>query len=164
MTQEGADDAGGITKLSDLKGKTESMTLSGGPSARQRIDCKLGLEQVYGLKFKKFLSIDLAKRHEVIKNGQADVGAGVHDRRADQGREPRPARGRPQPVPALQRDAAGSPGGRRRCGPDFQEVVERVQEGLTTEVMQELNSRVDLDKEKPAAVAAAYLSEAGYVR
>ncbi len=33
----------------------------------------LGLEKVYGLKFKTFKSIDLAKRHEVLKNGQADV-------------------------------------------------------------------------------------------
>ena len=35
-------------------------------------------------------------------------------------------------------------------------------ENLTEEVMQELSARIDLDKEKPAQVAADYLREAGY--
>jgi osmoprotectant transport system permease protein len=38
-----------------------------------------------------------------------------------------------------------------------------VSKGLTTEVMQELNSRVDLDKQTPAKVASEYLKEAGYL-
>jgi glycine betaine/choline ABC-type transport system substrate-binding protein len=37
-----------------------------------------------------------------------------------------------------------------------------VQQDLSTKVMQELNSRVDLDKEKPAAVAREYLQQFGY--
>ena len=37
----------------------------------------------------------------------------------------------------------------------------QVQQDLSTKVMQELNSRVDLDKEKPAAVARAYLEQFG---
>ena len=39
------------------------------------------------------------------------------------------------------------------AGPDFGEAIEQVQGNLTLEVMQELNARVDLDKEKPADVA-----------
>jgi glycine betaine/choline ABC-type transport system substrate-binding protein len=42
-------------------------------------------------------------------------------------------------------------------------MVEKVQEGLTLPVMQELNARVDLDREQPAAVATQYLQEEGYV-
>jgi osmoprotectant transport system substrate-binding protein len=49
------------------------------------------------------------------------------------------------------------------AGPDMQETVELVQEGLTLEVMQELNARVSLDREKPEDVAADYLQQAGYV-
>jgi glycine betaine/choline ABC-type transport system substrate-binding protein len=30
--------------------------------------------------------------------------------------------------------------------------------------MQELNSRVDIDKQTPAAVAKAYLTESGYLK
>jgi glycine betaine/choline ABC-type transport system substrate-binding protein len=39
-----------------------------------------------------------------------------------------------------------------------------VQEGLTTPVMSELNSRVDLDKQESLAVAIEYLKAAGYVK
>jgi glycine betaine/choline ABC-type transport system substrate-binding protein len=49
------------------------------------------------------------------------------------------------------------------AGPDYAETIELVQDGLTVEVMQELDARVDIDKEQPADVAAAYLQEAGLV-
>lgn len=163
MTQEAAQKAGGATKLSDLAEEAPDLTLSGPPECAQRTDCKLGLESVYGLKFKKFLSIDIAKRHEVIKDGQSDVGLvfttdgqikaeNLVLLEDDKDLFP------PYNVTFVVRqetlDAAG---------PDFEQVISQVQEGLTTEVMQELNSRVDLDKEEPRAVAKAYLTEAGYL-
>jgi osmoprotectant transport system substrate-binding protein len=43
-------------------------------------------------------------------------------------------------------------------------VLERVQDPLTVEAMQELNSRVDLDKEEPSQVASEYLKEEGFVQ
>ena len=42
-------------------------------------------------------------------------------------------------------------------------TIEQVQQNLTLPVIQELNARVDLDKEKPADVAQDYLSESGYI-
>ncbi|MFP5389776.1 MAG: glycine betaine ABC transporter substrate-binding protein, partial [Thermoleophilia bacterium] len=42
----------GLKTVSDLEGKSESMTLYGSPECRQRIDCLAGLEKYYGLKFK----------------------------------------------------------------------------------------------------------------
>jgi glycine betaine/choline ABC-type transport system substrate-binding protein len=47
------------------------------------------------------------------------------------------------------------------AGAELEEVVAQVQEGLTDEVMQELNARVDLDKKTPAQVAGEYLKESG---
>ena len=44
------------------------------------------------------------------------------------------------------------------------EIAGGLTAGLTLPVMQELNSRVDLDKQKPAAVATEYLKEAGYLQ
>ena len=38
-----------------------------------------------------------------------------------------------------------------------------MQSNLTLEVMQELNARVDIDKEDPAEAAEAYLKEFGYI-
>jgi osmoprotectant transport system permease protein len=51
----------------------------------------------------------------------------------------------------------------RRLGPNAQKIIEQVDDQLTNEVMTELNSRVDLDKEKPEDVAKAYLTESGYL-
>ena len=48
------------------------------------------------------------------------------------------------------------------AGSDFGETIENVQSNLSLEVMQELNARVDIDKEKPEDVAADYLTEFGY--
>jgi glycine betaine/choline ABC-type transport system substrate-binding protein len=91
--------------------------------------------------------VDLAKRHEVLTSGQADVSVVFT------------TDGQIAAVSLLVRDAA-----LKAAGPDFQKVVQSVQEGLTTKVVQELNSRVDLDKQKPEAVAAQYLKESGYIK
>ena len=40
-----------------------------------------------------------------------------------------------------------------KAGPDFGATIEKVQESLTLEVMQELNARVSIDREKPEEVA-----------
>jgi osmoprotectant transport system substrate-binding protein len=49
------------------------------------------------------------------------------------------------------------------AGPDFGETIENVQQNLTLEVMQELNARVDIDKEKPEDAAGEYLEQFGYI-
>ncbi len=162
VTQATAD-KDGLKSLSDLSKTASSMTISGGPECKQREDCLLGLEKVYGLKFKKFLSIDLAKRHEVITAGQSDVGlvfttdGQIKTEKlvllADDKKLFPPY----NLILTLTEDTA------TELGPEGQAVIEKVQEGLTTPVMQELNSRVDIDKEKYADVATEYLTESGYV-
>ena len=163
MSQESWKKAGSPKTLSELAPKFPELTLSGSPECRSRLDCKLGIEKTYGQKFKKYLPVDLAKRHEVLTGGQADVSvvfttdgqiAAEKLVLLEDDMKFLP----PYNVTLLVRNAA-----LEASGEDFTKVVEQVQEGLTTEVVQELNSRVDLDKQKPEAVAAAYLKEAGYV-
>jgi osmoprotectant transport system substrate-binding protein len=48
-----------------------------------------------------------------------------------------------------------------QAGDELEKVITLVQEGLTAEVMQELNARVDLDKKTPEEVATEYLQESG---
>ena len=50
-----------------------------------------------------------------------------------------------------------------RAGPDLPRTLEQIQARLTDENMQELNARVDLDGQEPAAVAKAYLTENGLI-
>ena len=50
-----------------------------------------------------------------------------------------------------------------KAGKDYEETILQVQEGLTLKVMQELDARVELEKQTPKEAAAAYLKSAGYV-
>lgn len=162
MTTAKADELG-VANLSDLADKAADLTLAGPPECRQRADCKLGLEKVYGLEFKKFTPIDLAKRHEVLTGGQADVSL-VFTTDGQIKTENLTLLGDdkslfpPYNVSFLVNNET------LEAHPGMDAVVEQVQEGLSTEVMQELNSRVDLDKQKPEDVAKAYLTESGYIK
>ena len=155
----------GIETISDLEGVSEDLTLAGSPECRERIDCLKGLEDNYGLSFAKFTPVDIELRYQVLDKDDADLSilfttdgqlaesedyALLED---DQGLLPAG-----NPMFIASQEAVDE------AGPDLQETVETVQESLTLEVMQELNARVSLDREKPEDVAADYLQEAGYVQ
>ena len=50
-----------------------------------------------------------------------------------------------------------------KAGPDYEETILQVQEGLDLKVVQELDARVELEKETPKQAATAYLESAGYI-
>jgi len=163
VTKETADKYG-LQKISDLSKVASKLTLYGSPECRQRLDCLLGLEKVYGLKFKKFVPVDIALRHEVLTKGQADVSIvfttdpqikreGFVLLDDDKGMFP------PYNSTLVVRDDVLA-----KAGPDFDKVVADVSKGLTDEVMQELNARVDLDKKTPEVVAGEYLKESGFTQ
>jgi glycine betaine/choline ABC-type transport system substrate-binding protein len=155
----------GVQKVSDLEGKSQDLTLYGSPECRQRIDCLLGLEQYYKLKFKKFTPVDIGLRYDVLDRGQADLSIIFTTDAQLSTRDD---------VITLEDDKKVFPPGNvtfvaskevaDAAGPDLQKTVENVQKGLTERVMQELNARVDIDREEPAAVARAYLRESGYIQ
>jgi osmoprotectant transport system substrate-binding protein len=162
VTKETADKLG-LSKISDLEGKSQDLTLYGSPECRQRLDCKLGLEEVYGLKFKKFVPVDIALRHEVLKKGQADVSivftTDPQNKREgfvlledDEGMFP------PYNSTLVVRNDVNE-----KAGADLAKTVELVNKDLTDEVMQELNARVDIDKSTPEEVAGEYLKETGLI-
>ena len=62
-----------MEKISDLSGKSQDLTLYGSPECRQRVDCLVGLEDVYGLQFKSFNPVDIGLRYTVLDQGQADL-------------------------------------------------------------------------------------------
>ena len=51
-----------------------------------------------------------------------------------------------------------------KIGPEGQKIIEAVQEYMTNENMQQLNARVDVNKEKPEAVAQEYLKAYGFIK
>jgi len=153
----------GVDKISDLEGKSQDLKLYGSPECRQRVDCLVGLEDNYGLDFASFTPVDIGLRYEVLDKKQADLSIvfttdaqlGVSDE-----------------YTILDDDKGLLPAGNvvfltdkktvEEAGPDYRSTIEEVQSGLTEKVMQELDARVDIDKETPEDVAADYLKSAGY--
>jgi len=159
-----ADDLG-LTTISDLQGKSQNLTLYGSPECRERIDCLVGLQDVYGLQFKSFNPVDIGLRYTVLDKGQADLSI-VFTSDAQLSVNP-------DKYVLLQDDKGIFPAGNpiwvtdqstvQKAGPDYQATIQKVQGDLTLPVMQELNARVDIDKQEPAAVATEYLKESGYI-
>jgi len=154
-----------LETVSDLEGKSEKMTLYGSPECRQRIDCLAGLEKYYGLKFKSFKPVDIGLRYTVLEKGQADLSILFTT-------DPQLSAEKDKFV-ILEDDKEVFPAGNvifvtkkstaEKAGPDFEKTIVEIQEGLTLQVMQELDARVELEKQTPKEAAAAYLKSAGYV-
>ena len=156
----------GVTTISDLQGKSQDLTLYGSPECRERADCLVGLQDTYGLQFKSFNPVDIGLRYTVLDKGQADASI-VFTSDAQ-------LSANPDKYVLLQDDKGIFPAGNpiwvtdqstvQKAGPDYQATIEKVQKGLTLPVMQELNARVDIDKQDPADVATQYLKESGYIQ
>jgi osmoprotectant transport system substrate-binding protein len=155
----------GISSISDLE-EHQDLTLYGSPECRQRIDCLAGLEEYYGLTGlrENFTPVDIALRYEVLDKGDADLSILFTTDAAlftssdyvlledDMG-----------VLPAGNVAFVASQEAADEAGEDFGATIEAVQSDLSLEVMQELNARVDIDKEEPADVAQQYLEEFGYI-
>jgi osmoprotectant transport system substrate-binding protein len=155
----------GLKTVSDLEGVSEKLSLYGSPECPQRIDCKAGLEKLYGLKFKSFTPVDIGLRYTVLEKGQADLSILFTT-------DPQLSAEKDKFV-ILEDDKEVFPAGNiifvttkkiaEEAGPDYEKTILQVQEGLTLKVMQELDARVELEKETPKAAAKAYLENAGYI-
>ena len=162
VTQETAEKEG-LEKISDLEKVADRFTLYGSPECRRRLDCLLGLQEVYGLEFEKFTPVDIAQRHAVLSSGRADVSivftTDPQIKREnfvlledDKGMFP------PYNSTLVVRQETAE-----QAGPELESTIQTIQEGLTDQAMQELNARVDLDKKDPAEVAGEYLRESGLI-
>ena len=161
MTKEKAAEIGDPKNISDLSSSAKDLSISGFPECKQRQDCLLGVEETYGLKFKKFVTSE--QKYQVLDSGDADVAfifttdgdlaSGKYAILEDDKKFFPPY----NITFAIRNEALES------LGPDGQKVIEDVQKPLTEDVMQELNARVDVDKQKPEEVAKAYLESAGFL-
>jgi osmoprotectant transport system substrate-binding protein len=153
-----------LKNISDLAPVAGKLVLYGTPECRQRMDCLLGLQKIYGLKFKKFVPVAPDQRHEVLQSGKADVSIVfttdpqikrnnevlLND---DKGMFP------PYNSTLVMKQATA-----QKAGADLAKTLDLIQKPLTDDAMQELDARVDLDKKDPAEVAKEYLQETGLVK
>ena len=162
ITNAKAEELGNPTKISDLEGDAQNMTINGFPECRQRVDCLLGVEQQYGLDFERFLPGD--NPYQVLRSGDADAAfvfttdgplASGDFVVLDDDKAIFP----PYNITFAVRDEVAE-----QFGEEGAALIESVQQNLTEDVMQELNARVSVDREEPEAVAGAYLKQFGYVQ
>jgi glycine betaine/choline ABC-type transport system substrate-binding protein len=160
-TKETAEELGNPKNISELAEKAGTgKSISGFPECRQRTDCLVGLRETYDWS-PRFVSSE--GKFEDLDRGQADLTFGFgtdgelsldkyYTYEDDKQLFP------PYYITFMVRQS-----GMEKLGENGQQVIERVQEPLTEEVMQELNSRVSIDKQEPERVARDYLREAGFI-
>src|SRR3954451_6477609 len=161
-TKATAQKYGNPKTITDLVAKAgNGVRLSGFPECKQRTDCYIGLDRSYGWK-PKFVSSegqydDLDKNQADFTRGFSPAGPLPLDKYAtyDDKKKLSP----PYQVTLLTRKEAAD-----RLGEAGMKVIVDVQKPLTEEVMQELNSRVAIDKQEPEAVAKQYLQESGFIK
>jgi glycine betaine/choline ABC-type transport system substrate-binding protein len=160
-TKKTAEELGNPKTISELAEKAgTSKSISGFPECRQRTDCLLGLKNTYQWE-PKFVSSQ--GKFADLDEGQADFTFGFGtdgelalDKYATYEDDK-------QLFPPYYITFMVRSGGVEKLGDGGRKVIEDVQKPLTEQVMQELNSRVTLDKQEPEKVAADYLKEAGFV-
>ena len=161
-TKKTAAKYGDVKTISEVAKKAGSKaSISGFPECRQRTDCLLGLKSKYGWT-PKFVSSQ--GKYADLDKGQADFTFGF-------GTDGEQSLGKyyayeddKQLFPPYYVTFMVNKKGIAALGDAGEAVIQKVQEPLTEKVMQELNSRVSLDKEKPEAVAAEYLQKAGFTK
>jgi glycine betaine/choline ABC-type transport system substrate-binding protein len=164
MLKSEADELG-ITKISDLTDH-QDLTLAGSPECRERIDCLAGLEKYYGLDGLRdnFTPVDIGLRYEVLDKGDADLSIlFTTDAQLFTSNDYVTLEDDKHVLPAGNVMFIASQEAADEAGPDFGATIEKVQGSLSLEVLQELNARVDIDKEKPEQAAQEYLQEFGYI-
>jgi glycine betaine/choline ABC-type transport system substrate-binding protein len=155
----------GLRDISDLTGASRTLVLAGSPECRRRIDCLAGLERNYGLRFRQFKPVAIPSRYAVLDDGAADLSIlFTSDARLAQSTRYTILKDDKGLIPAGNAIFIVSRRVAARAGPNLGATIEKVQGNMTLPVVQELNSRVEIEKQSPAAVAHQYLKSLGYVR
>lgn len=153
-------EAEGVTKLSDLEGK--SVALAAAPDCEGRLDCEGGLSDQYGIDITKVLPLGYASEqtYNAVIKGEVELGEtsttdGTLESLGlvvlEDDKQIQPAQNL---VPAVSATFLAE-------HPDIADVLNPLMAALTTEKLTELNGRVSNDREKPEDVAEDFLEQEG---
>jgi osmoprotectant transport system substrate-binding protein len=127
------------------------------PEFGARFEGSVGLRSVYGLTRFRFVPLQLTERYQALDGGKVDVLAvfttegQLSDSRYVVLRDPLKLFAYQNLAPVIRRDLV------RRYGGRLTAPLDRLTRRLTTDVMRRMNAAVDLQRRKPAAVAAQFL-------
>jgi osmoprotectant transport system substrate-binding protein len=151
-------DKNSLTTLSDLSKLNGQLILGAGPECEKRRFCLIGLEQVYGLRFKDVKKLDSGGPKTIAALGDGSINVGLvfssdgavaannlvvlqddkHLQTTDN-------------IAALVRNSVPQ---------DARDVMDKVDQALTTEKLQELNKKFSVDKDDPKELAQQFLKDA----
>jgi osmoprotectant transport system substrate-binding protein len=160
MVTQKYSDENGVTKLSDLTGK--SVKLAAAPDCEGRLDCEGGLTDAYGIDVTEVLPLGYAsdQTYQSVLSGESQLGetSTTDGTLASQGllvleddKHIQPAQNL---VPAVSTEFLSA-------HPDLADILEPLMAALTTENLTDLNSKVAVDRAKPEDVAKDFLTENG---
>jgi osmoprotectant transport system substrate-binding protein len=147
-----------LKKISDLAPVAGQLVLGGPPECPTRITCGLGLEQVYGLKFKDFKALDTGGpiTKGALEKGDVQVARlfsadpAIKEKSfvvLDDDKFIQPAG---NVVPLIRTDAVDD---------ELTELLNKLSSTLTTSDLIDMNKQIDVDKDDPDAVAEEYLKK-----
>ncbi len=153
----------GLRSVADLARVAPRLVFGGPPECPERVYCLLGLKQVYGLRFRPFVSLDAGGplTLQALQAGDIDVALLFSTDPAitadhlvvladDRGLQPAE-----NVVPLVRRDAVA------RYGPRLLAVLNAVSARLTTGSLRALDARVELRGQDPRLVAGSWLRTQG---
>jgi osmoprotectant transport system substrate-binding protein len=162
MLQEEKAEEWGVESLSDLAAKDDKLELTFGTDAEfyERPDGLQALMEEYNLEFEEVKKMSAGIVYNALKEGKIDSGMGYStDGRIDafgfvnltDDKNFFPVY---NPAPVIREEVLNQ-------YPEIRDILAPLTEKLTTNIMQELNGRVDVDKEDPEAVARDWLESNG---
>jgi osmoprotectant transport system substrate-binding protein len=165
----------GLEKNSDLKGKAEKMTVKGPTYCHVSVECLGGIERHYdtafeSISYEKALTPELTWwrgesdwRYEVLEKGESDASFlyNTDGRLTTEGKRFVILADDRNIFPASNFVWVTSDEVVEEAGPDYEKAIVDAQEGLTLEVIRQLNAKLEQGS-KPAEVAAEYLRSIRY--
>jgi glycine betaine/choline ABC-type transport system substrate-binding protein len=152
-----------VTRISGLAGRARGMTLVVPRGCERQPDCLPALRRAYRLKFRSVRRVQPDLLHEALRSGRAQVAlvstTDPHIRRSGETLllDDRGAFAAAGPVVLVRKVLE------HRAGQALRGALDRADSGLTLDVMEELNARVDFDEEPAARVARDYLRATGLI-
>jgi osmoprotectant transport system substrate-binding protein len=152
----------GLASVADLK-KLPKFSLGAPPEFRTRFSGVLGLKQAYGLNNIDFKPLSIGLQYKALDSGKVDAAnVFTTDGALSQGKyvllkDPKFIFGFQNVAPVVSQKVLTAQ------GTGFAETLNGVSSKLTLEAIQKMNAAVDVDKQKPAAVARQFLQANGLV-
>ena len=150
----------GLESVADLKKLGSKVRLGAPPEFKTRFEGLIGLKKSYGVN-PTFKPLAIGLQYKALDTGKIDVAdVFTTDGQLQNGKytvlkDPKFIFGFQNVAPIVSKKVLDAQ------GPAFADTLNAVSAKLTTEAMQKMNAAVDLDKQKPAAVAKQFLQANG---